>query len=124
MKKIAAILCVLMILALSGCGDKELDPEKLNTVKVGQTVSIALDENQSIPYRWEPEISDDSLIELSSDEIKRGGALDNKPGSGGEKHIFYFEALRPGDCTINMHNVRIGEDEIEYSYSFTIRVKE
>jgi predicted secreted protein len=97
-------------------------------VKSGQVFSISLDENQSIPYRWEPEISDGSLIELIREEIDTSGVTSDDsepmPGSGGEKHIFYFEALRAGECMIDMNWADIRDGGIGQTESYTIIIEQ
>ena len=89
-------------------------------VTTGQVVLITLDENQSLPGRWKPAISDNSLIALIHDEIDFSKAVSSDmPGAGGEKHSFYFEALRMGECTIDM-NLVFGDDEIAETESYTL----
>ena len=92
-------------------------------VKTGQVFSISLDENQSIPYRWKPEMSDATLIEPAGDEVDWSGAAQDTPGAGGEERVFYFKALRPGECTISMNYEYMypeDGDEIVRTESYTI----
>ena len=96
-------------------------------VKVGQVFSISMDENQSIPYRWNPEISDGTLIELSHDEIDSSGVTSDMPGAGGQMRVFYFTALRPGECTISMNYMYMfpeDGDEIVQTESHTIMIEQ
>ena len=96
----------------------------ITNVTTGQVVLVRLDENQSLPGRWNPVISDNSMIALIHDEIDLSKAISNDtPGAGGEKHIFYFEALRMGECTIDM-NLVFGDDEIAETESYTIRIED
>jgi hypothetical protein len=95
--------------------------DNINEVRTGQVLSIRLEENQSIPFRWKPDISDDSMIELIHDEIDSSGVTSDLPGAGGQVHIDYFEALRPGECTIGMDWVYIGgDDEIDHTILYSI----
>lgn len=83
-----------------------------NGVTVGQVMHIVLDENQSLPARWNPVISDGSLVQLIHDAIDTSGvAINRMPGEGGERHFFYFEAQSAGECTIEMNYVFIRDDE-------------
>ena len=93
-------------------------------VTTGQVVLIMLDENQSLPGRWKPDVSDNSMIVLIHDEIYLSEAISSDtPGAGGEMHIFYFEALHSGECTIEM-NLVYGDDEIAETESYTIRIED
>ena len=72
-------------------------------------------------------ISDGSPMELIHDEIDRSRVPSNaQPGTGGQVHIFYFEALRSGECTIDMNYVNIGErdNEILKIESYTIIIED
>jgi predicted secreted protein len=90
----------------------------------GQLFYIVLDENQSLPGRWKPAVSDNDKIALIRDEIDLSGAAPSgMPGAGGEKHTFYFEALHTGECTIEM-NLAFGNDEIAETESYTVRIEE
>jgi len=75
----------------------------VNRTKTGRIISIALDENQSTPYRWRHDISDAGLVRFVDDEILWPEVPSDQSGAGGEVHVFYFEALRAGECAINMH---------------------
>ena len=86
-----------------------ISPGSVEDLSVGQVVCIWLEENQSIPYRWQADISNGSLIELIYDEVDMSGATSNTPGAGGEAHAFFFKALRTGECTIEMNLVYMGE---------------
>ena len=100
-------------------------PNSITYVTTDRVVAIQLDENQSLPCRWKPDISDDSLAELIHDEIDRSGATSNMPGAGGEVHVFYFETLRAGECTIVMNYVYLeDDDEIIQTESYTIFIED
>ena len=61
---------------------------------------------------------------LIYDEIDISGVKSNMPGAGGETHIFYFEALRAGECTINMTWADIRDDDIALTESYTIIIED
>ena len=112
-------------LFVAGCGNKKMSDEKVNTVKTGDIVSIALDENQSIPYRWRCEISDDSLIALTDEKIVNTFPPRIASGAGGERHDFFFEALQAGECSIYLYYTHIDDEEDRSStpttYSIVIK---
>ncbi|MDR2035924.1 MAG: protease inhibitor I42 family protein [Coriobacteriales bacterium] len=138
MKKllVLTLLSVLILSALSACDLFKNDPkppinesevqafsDKVTEAATGQIIRIEMSENQSIPYRWQPEITDDRFIKQLNDTIDTSGATSNMPGSGGEVHLFYYEALKAGDCTIEMNMVRIDDDEdIPHTESYRIHI--
>ena len=76
----------------------------------GEIWCVGLDENQSVPYRWKLVISDKKLLKLYYDEVDSSMlTADTPPGSPGEVHWFYFEALRAGSCTIDMYYADLRE---------------
>ena len=87
---------------------------------------VSLEETQSIPSRWKPFVSDESLIRLICTEVDSKGLTSNMPGASGEKRVFYFEALGAGTCTIDMRLLSINKDNdidqafSEHSYTFII----
>jgi predicted secreted protein len=89
-----------------------LSGDCVNTVKTGQLLSITLSENQTTPYRWEYIISDSALIESDGDIYRSDPNPLGMTGVGGE-HTFYFRALQPGICSIELSLLRIGTDEGE-----------
>jgi predicted secreted protein len=102
----------------------------VNRVKAGLIFHIELDENQSIPYRWAPVVSDESLVRLIHDTVDAGNSAersidaDGMPidGAGGESHVFYFEALGVGECTIGMTyaDMRDGMSDETVAYAVAI----
>jgi len=94
--------------------------ENLNTLKVGQVLKIDLYEKQSIPYRWTYEISDGDLARHIYDEYNEDA--DSRPIDGGDSgsRCFYFEALRPGKCTIEMKFGRIDEEDYDDVISYAV----
>jgi len=77
--------------------------------------------------RWKPIISDESRVRVLSTEVDSSQLSPSAPpGSPGEKRIFYFEALSPGECWIYLYDVPINADynldkmTPSYSYNFVI----
>ena len=99
--------------------------DSITRVAPAQIVIMRFDENQSIPYRWKPDISDDSLVRLVHDEIDSSKVDSNRlPGSGGEVRIFYFEALSAGECKIIMNYTDIRDDSmISETETYTIIIE-
>ena len=100
--------------------------ETTTVLKTGRIYYVSFEETQSIPSRWKSNISDESLIRLICTEVDSTGLTSNKPGSRGEKRVFYFEALNQGECTIDMYMLPINRDNdieqalAENSYTFVI----
>jgi len=99
-----------------------IDTDRLKT---GQIFFVSFDETQSIPERWKTEVSDASLVRLICTRVDSSANTSNMPGSPGEERVFYFEALRPGECTIDMYLLPFGSDDIaqysqKSSYTFVI----
>ncbi|MCL1919077.1 MAG: protease inhibitor I42 family protein [Peptococcaceae bacterium] len=104
----------------------KMDPDSVNHIKVGQIIFISLAENQSIPYRWEPVISDENLIRLFDDEIN-SDKVDENAGEGapGAVHIFYFEALNAGEGSIDMEWIFLSDSRSEGdALSYTIVIED
>jgi predicted secreted protein len=102
----------------------EITSGSVNRIKTGRIISISLAETQSIPYRWEVELLDSSLVKQAGDEIRREGVADNRPGSDGEVHVFYFEAQNAGECSINMNWVYLGDYRVDDTKSYTIVIED
>ena len=100
----------------------ELNDEKIKVLKIGEICHFIEEEKQSIPYRWQYYISDESLMGVYSDEYKSGGGIISAPGSVKGWRRLYFEALMPGECmiTLRYEDVRDGEYSREYIYSIVI----
>jgi predicted secreted protein len=106
----------------------ELFEGQENVVSVGQTMRIELDEQQSIPLRWQFALSNESIITLFYDLGETVGNLSDPPMPGGDtgRHTFYFEALAPGECTIEMRYLSVDatfDGEAMEVASFTVKVQ-
>ena len=98
-------------------------------LETGVLFSLSLDETQSIPSRWTPVFSDATVARLICTEVDSSGVHSGTPpGSGGEERIFYFEALAPGECTIDMYLLPINSDYdidlLSPSYSYTVMIED
>jgi len=91
-----------------------LDGENVTTLKVGEICYFIEDEKQSIPYRWQYYISDESLMGLDGNEYEDDSGFNPLPGGDKGWRIFYFAALAPGECVITMRYEDIRDAE-EYS---------
>ena len=96
-----------------------------NVVYVGQVVYIELEENQSVPFRWAPVVSDKKLVKLVFDDWKKSKDTPEMPGAGGESHWFFYEAKRAGKCVIDMYYADMREKGITNydKISFTLIIQ-
>ena len=99
-------------------GNATLLTENTAIIKTGRIYYISLSETQSIPMRWKSFISDESLVRLVCTSMNAIGL----------NRVFYFEALSPGECTIDMYwlSIKIDSDydisqiSPDRSYSFIV----
>ena len=124
-KSLIAILAAALL--LSGCSTKmkKLTDERVNELKVGETIMFSDDEKQSIEYRWRYLISDESIIGVSTDKVKDTSGFNVKPGGDSALREIVFSALAPGECVVTLRYGRIGEEwdsdfSIEYVYTTTV----
>jgi len=100
--------------------------ETTASINVGQFFYVALNENQSVPMRWVSAVSDESVARLVCTEVDSSQLTSNMPGSPGEKRIFYFLALSPGECTIDLYDMPISDvydlEGVSPSRSYTFTV--
>ncbi|MCL2671928.1 MAG: protease inhibitor I42 family protein [Clostridiales bacterium] len=101
-------------------GSVRINSEGVYTVKVGQAVHFDLYEKQSIPYRWIWHISDDSLAAYIYSVYRDDAQSRPLPGGDSGNRWFYFEALAPGECSIEMRFGRIDEEEYHETCTYTI----
>lgn len=101
---------------------EEGEPLKL---KVGELCHFSDSEKQSIPYRWDYTISDESILTLSSTDYENTSKANAMPGGDSGLRIMYFSALAPGECTITLRYGHIGEpDNYNSEYIFTVIIEE
>jgi len=112
--------------ALSSCKEdcKTIYSDGVNRVSSGQTLCFSLKENQTTPYLWKYYISDNALVELLHDKYEVDKHSRGNTGAGGT-HSFYFKALAPGECSIEMRHEQGGQkDDFVEKKSFNIIVEE
>jgi len=87
------------------------DTENVTYIKLGQDASITVSENETTPYRWVIVLSDETVLEQTSDEyIQEFSLLSLLGASGvGGNHRFDFRAIGEGACSVDMYLVRIGD---------------
>ena len=98
-------------------GTMYLTEEHVNEIKVGDTCLFIEDEKQSIPYRWRYLISDESLIQVSSDIAKDTSGMGVMPGGDSAYRKIDFTALAPGECVISLRYGRHGETDWDGDFS-------
>ena len=86
-----------------------LDSIGVSQVEIGQLIGIVVTENQTTPYRWTYEISNEAVLEWIHDEYQSDWNPKGMSGVGG-KHIYYFRAVSAGESKIELYDVRMGED--------------
>jgi predicted secreted protein len=91
-------------------GEILLDPDRVNELGVGQVAYIVLGENRTTPYWWDCAISDESVVALVRDEYIMDPNPRGADGAGGV-HWYYFEAIGPGECTVDMRLCYLAGDE-------------
>lgn len=102
-----------------------LENDAVSSVRIGQIVYCTLTENQTTPYRWAWELSDDTVLECIYDTYISDSNPKGMTGVGGN-HWYYFRVVGMGACTIDMSLTHIGDDGEEpvESYHFEIIVDE
>ena len=86
-----------------------------------KTLKIAVQTNGGVPYKWEYEIEDESIIKyVKTKEIEN----DNKDGKVGAKVVleFHFKGLKKGSTTIKLKYVSITDNTVaeENVYKATV----
>jgi len=79
-----------------------------NGIRLGQDISITVDENETTPYRWLPVLTDETVMELVGEAYIQDPNPLGLCGVGGN-HRFDFRAIGVGVCSIDMYLVRIGD---------------
>ena len=120
MKKVIVLIVsvVLLVCLLAGCSNTLT----ANIVEsdVSKYAKVSLEENQTTGYAWTCKISDESKLELASDEYVES-SKDNL-GAGG-MHNFVFKALSDGDVDVTFTYARSFEEGSEESvlvYKYSI----
>jgi predicted secreted protein len=87
-----------------------LDEGAVNHVMAGQSFTLEIPENQTTPYRWALHISDEACVALDDEMYLSDPNPEGFDGVGGT-HIYRFEALAPGTCTIALRLTRISDED-------------
>jgi len=102
-------------------GKVYLSEENVTELRVGATCIFHEDEKQSIPYRWRYLISDEKLINVSSDRVRDTSGFNVMPGGDSAYREIDFVALAPGECVITLRYGQYGE--IDWDGDFDIEHK-
>ena len=99
------------------------DRGKTVTLKVGQSVTLRLNENPTTGYRWVIPAFDAQLIRLTDDRFEPTVTA-NKPmmGAGGQR-ILVLQANRPGTIHLNLENKQSWDLESPSAESFDLTVQ-
>jgi len=97
-------------------GIAHLTEENVNEVRVGTACIFSESEKQSIPYRWRYLISDESLISVSSDNVKDTSGFNVMPGGDSAYRKIDFVTLAPGECVIWLRYGEYGETDWDGSF--------
>ena len=102
--------------------------DQTTTLKTGAIFRLSFEETQSIPSRWKAIMSDESLVRVICTEVDSRGLTSSAPGSRGEVRILYFQALNPGECTIDMYSLPINADydidRLSPSHVYTVIIED
>ena len=94
MKKniLVSLIVVLMCFGLGGCGSK-------NEEQSGESFSVSLYTNSSAKITWDYELSEDGIVDISS-EYDDSGCDADAAGCGGQE-IYTITAQKPGNVTLS-----------------------
>lgn len=87
--------------------------------KDSKTLEIKVQTNGGVPYKWEYEIADNTIVKyLKKDTLKKDETKD-----GGIVYInFVFKGLKEGKTTIKLKYVNIIDESIEKETIYNIKV--
>ncbi|MDD5018045.1 MAG: protease inhibitor I42 family protein [Eubacteriales bacterium] len=109
MKKIMAMILAIFFAAAmaAGCAGAAAEPAVYGkedtdiTVKTGESFTISIEENPTTGYAWTVVISDESIVDLSTDKYEQESSDEEIAGAGGYR-VLTFEALKKGVATITL----------------------
>lgn len=125
------LLAAVTVFALSGCDllDQWLTPAEYRvdesasggqiSVQVGQTLVVALPSNPSTGYSWEIVELDQLVLKPTKEDFKVESDL---VGAGGTQ-LFFFEALKAGQTSLQLVYHRPWETGVEPADTFSISVE-
>ena len=90
------------------------------TLKVGDTLKVALGSNHTTPYRWtpDPKLSDPTVLKQTSHEFVEGKRGVGVPGT----EVWMFRATKGGTTTIVAQYAGIGGTNTAPTCTFTATV--
>lgn len=98
----------------------EADSGQSVTMKVGDTLQITLEENQSTGYLWGVVTNDEAVLRTSEEPAYEVDS--DAEGAGGRK-TFVFEAAAPGTSVLRMVNAVSQETAVEPAATFELTVQ-
>lgn len=134
---VVAAITALVALSAAGCGDPanagagplkigEADQGKTFTVKVGQTIEIALAGNPTTGYAWAAALDekDAALLEQVGEPAYVQDATEGEVVGAGGTYTFTFKAVSEGEATITLVYARAWESVAPLNtYQVTIVVE-
>ena len=106
---IAAIYVILRIVIPSGEGSK--------------TIELTYKTNGGVPYRWEFEIEDESIVKFVGTKDITPNEYKNLDG-GPVYTNYIFEGLKKGKTTVTFRYISIVDNSIEEENTITLKVDE
>jgi inhibitor of cysteine peptidase len=88
-------------------------------IPIGETIEIHLPENPTTGFRWRLTGDGSPACNLIRDDFR---APSGPPGKGGI-HAWTFEAMRAGNCDIELRYRRRWETRSDHERTFTIHVR-
>ncbi|MBR2408836.1 MAG: protease inhibitor I42 family protein [Lachnospiraceae bacterium] len=129
MKRRIIFFCMLILCGVTACtysdvaGEKEkpekqesaygeLEKEEELTV-TEDTITVVLQENQALPYRWKSKIQGEAAESVSEETVTGKGSL-FQSGDSPAYHVFTFRWVADGEVQLELSNVRISPpDDME-----------
>ena len=110
------IAAVVVITALTACGDDSGSTVVLDAadsgsevaLDVGDQINVQLEANPTTGYSWELGPLPDGLELVSSDFEEPGGSLVGAAGT----QVFVFDVVGPGDGILRFEYVRVFDDPV------------
>lgn len=93
------------------------DAGRVRHARVGDDITVVLDENPTTGYRWHPEV-DASRLQLVDDQYQ---APERRVGAGGIRRLI-FTALRPGQADLRLVKRRSWEQSVIAEYDVALDI--
>jgi predicted secreted protein len=111
-----------MVKLMSDHSLAQADQGKTITLKVGQSLTLRLNENPTTGYRWIIPTLENQIIQMVDDRFDRPVTHPNLMGAGGER-IFVFQAKRAGTYHLTLENKQSWDLVTPAAESFSITVQ-